>query len=171
MSIENLITKVANGDKESFEKLYNKTSRLVFSVSLSIVKNVVDAEDVMSETYISIWKNAKNFLGGNGLSWISAITRNYSINFINAKENNHVELLENYRTTSGIEGDVQNKMVLEATFKVLDEKERQTVLLHNSGYKHREIAEILNEKLGTITWRYNNALSKMKKALGGQYEE
>ena len=50
--------------------------------------------------------------------------------------------------------------------KVLGDEERQIVTLHViAGFKHREIAEMLDKPLGTVLWAYNNALAKMKKQL------
>jgi RNA polymerase sigma-70 factor (ECF subfamily) len=50
--------------------------------------------------------------------------------------------------------------------KVLAEDEFNIVIMYAVGeYKHREIAEFLHMPLGTVTWKYNNALKKMRKAL------
>lgn len=171
MTIEALLVKVSKGEKDALEKLYKKTVKLVFSVSLAIVKNVQDAEDVMSETFVSVWQNAKSFGGINGLAWVCAIAKNKSLNFIKQRDRwQKEELNENCLVSFGLEGDAQNRLVLQTALQVLDEKERQTVLLYNSGYKHREIAKILNEKIGTVTWRYQNSLQKMRKAMGGENE-
>lgn len=48
--------------------------------------------------------------------------------------------------------------------KCLDETEREIVLLHAVwGYKHREIAQMKGMPLGTVTWKYNAALEKLRK--------
>ena len=50
--------------------------------------------------------------------------------------------------------------------KILNSEELEIVLLYVvSGYKHREIAKILDKPLGTILWSYNNSIKKLKKAL------
>lgn len=50
--------------------------------------------------------------------------------------------------------------------KVLGDEERQIVTLHViSGFKHREIAEMMGKPLGTVMWAYNNALAKLKRAI------
>lgn len=62
--------------------------------------------------------------------------------------------------------------VTSAMNKVLNEDERQIVTLHAiSGFKHREIADMLDKPLGTVVWSYNNALSKLKKELQKEDEE
>ena len=62
--------------------------------------------------------------------------------------------------------------VTSAMNKVRNEDERQIVTLHAiSGFKHREIADMLDKPLGTVVWSYNNALSKLKKELQKEDEE
>lgn len=60
---------------------------------------------------------------------------------------------------------------------VLDEEralygsEREIVTLHISGFRHREIAEIMEKPIGTVLWTYNNALAKLKRALQKEGED
>ena len=59
-----------------------------------------------------------------------------------------------------------DRMVLEAAMSVLDAEERQIVVLHAmTGFKHREIAEILDLPTGTVLSKYNRALKKMRKEM------
>ena len=54
--------------------------------------------------------------------------------------------------------------VFDAMNACLDGTERQIVILHVLwGYKHREIASLVDQPLGTVTWKYNNALKKLRK--------
>ncbi len=167
MQAEKLIQLVAEGNGNALEELYGEYSKMVFAVALSVTRRREDAEDILSETFVSVWEHATSFHGGSGKSWLCAIARNLSINLLK-KRKREVELSETAATEFGVEGNAENKMILEIALSVLDDKEREVVLLHNGGYKHREIAEMVGEKLGTITWRYQNALQKMRKHLEGK---
>ena len=58
-------------------------------------------------------------------------------------------------------------MVLEAAFHVLNQEERQIVILHAvSGLKHKEISQIMKRPLSTVLSKYNRAIKKLKKAMG-----
>ena len=49
---------------------------------------------------------------------------------------------------------------------VLNEEELEILMLYIvSGYKHREIADIVQKPLGTVLWSYNNSIKKLKKAI------
>ncbi len=168
MGIEKAIQQVAKGDQRAFEKLYQQLSKMVFAVALSVVRRREDAEDVLSETFVCVWRRASEFRGGSGKSWVCTIARNLSLNLVKKRNREKpTELIEELSPSYGIEGNVENRIILETALSVLDDKERETVLLYNNGLKHREIAEIMGEKLGTVTWRYQNALNKMRNYLGG----
>ena len=170
MSAENLIKRVATGDKNAFEKLYNNYFKLVFATAWSVTQNRCDAEDVAAECFTIVWKKADTFNGSGGKSWLCRIAKNLALTLI-AKRNRETILEDNERGGySDTEKDTENKMMLESALNLLTEKERETVLLFNSGLKHREIAEVFDEKLGTITWRYSVALKKMRDFLESDYE-
>ncbi len=165
MQTEKLIQHIAEGDGKALERLYEEYAKMVFSVALSVTRSRSDAEDILSETFVIVWERASSFQGGSGKSWLCAIARNTALNTLKKRKREILDLDERTADGYGIEGAAENRMVLEVALSVLDDKERETVLLHNSGYKHREIAQMQNEKLGTVTWRYNNALLKMRKEL------
>ena len=59
--------------------------------------------------------------------------------------------------------DKVSSPLLNVMKKVLNESEAQIISLHLiSGFKHREIAEMLDKPLGTVLWTYKNALNKIK---------
>ena len=61
----------------------------------------------------------------------------------------------------------EERMVLEAAFHVLNQEERQIVILHAvSGLKHKEISQIMKRPLSTVLSKYNRAIKKLKKAMG-----
>lgn len=169
---EKLILEMAEGNKEAFKELYQKTDSVVFGYALSILKNRHDAEDVMHDTYLRIWSGAGSYEPkGRPIPWMLTIVRNLCLNRIRDK---HVhEDLSLYTETVHSGPDekegVLNKAILEMAFKILDPDERQIVMLHAlTGKKHREIAETLALPTGTVLSKYNRALKKMKKQISGK---
>ncbi len=166
MKTEILLRKVAEGDAHSLERLYNALYKLVYATSYSITQNKHDAEDITAEVFVIVWQKAYSFKGENGKSWICQIARNTALTFVSKKNREKTGLIDQLEESSyRIEDQVEKKSKIDKALSVLNEQERQTVLMFNSGYKHREIAQILGESIGTITWRYNNSLKKMRKVL------
>lgn len=166
---ENLILRMADGDKHAFTELYSQTSSAVYGFALSILKNKHDAEDVMHDTYIRAYTAAVTYRPmGKPLSWILTIVRNLCFSRIRA--GNVCEDISEYENLAGIDAeDSIDKIVLEQAMQVLDLDERQIVVLHAlTGLRHREIAEIIDAPVGTVLSKYNRALKKMRKELEGK---
>ena len=143
---ENLIIRMASNDGAAFRELYQQTSGVVYGFAMSILRNKHD---------------------GNPMAWILTIVRNLCLNRIRAGK--VCEDLSEYDDLAGAlnENDsMLDRMVLEAAMSVLDAEERQIVVLHAmTGFKHREIAEILDLPTGTVLSKYNRALKKMRKEM------
>lgn len=168
---ENLIIRMGSGDGAAFRELYQQTSGVVYGFAMSILRNRHDAEDVMHDAFIRIFQSAVTYRpSGNPMAWILTIVRNLCYNRIRAGK--VCEDLSEYDNLAGaVDGseDVLDRMVLETAMSILDAEERQIVVLHAmTGFKHREIAEILDLPTGTVTSKYNRALKKMKKKMEEQ---
>lgn len=80
---ENLIIRMANGDKDAFKELYGLTSDAVYGFALSILRSREDAEDVMHDAFIKIYTGAGSYIpAGKPLAWILQIVRNLAYNKI-----------------------------------------------------------------------------------------
>lgn len=166
---DELIAKTGEGDSEAFRLLYSLTDRAVYGFILSILKNQHDAEDVMQDTYLKIRECAHLYKPmGKPMAWIFTIARNCALMKIR-RDKKIVELTPREDVDEkGFDqvSDLEDRLVLEAAFGVLDDTQRQIVMLHAvSGIKHREIAEILELPLSTVLSKYARALSKLKKHL------
>ena len=165
---ENLIIRMASNDGAAFRELYQQTSGVVYGFAMSILRNKHDAEDVMHDAFIRIYSSAVTYRpSGNPMAWILTIVRNLCLNRI--REGKVCEDLSEYDDLAGASDDSEDlldRMVLETAMKVLDAEERQIVILHAmTGFKHREIAEILDLPTGTILSKYNRALKKIRKEM------
>ena len=165
---ENLIIRMASNDGAAFRELYQQTSGVVYGFAMSILRNKHDAEDVMHAAFIKIYSGAVTYRpSGNPMAWILTIVRNLCLNRIRAGK--VCEDLSEYDDLAGSSNDSEDmldRMVLETAMSVLDAEERQIVVLHAmTGFKHREIAEILDLPTGTVLSKYNRALKKMRKEM------
>lgn len=165
--IDGTLKKIAHGDNNAFERLYLETKRGIYSFLFSYFDNSADCEDAMQTTYLKIKQNIGQYkVGSNGLAWILQIAKNTALNKLREKANylkNQKQSIVN--ETSGYD-NVETKNVLMTTMKrVLDEEEQQIVIFHVVwGYKHKEIAKITNNPIGTITSKYKRATDKLKAA-------
>ena len=172
LSDEKLLLRVAQGDKEAFQRLYQNTDKTIYGFILSILRNPQDAEEIMQETYLKIWTSAAGYKSqGKPLAWMFTIARNLCyMKFRDQKREADIGLSDLSEGELGefcpqIE-DAADKMVLKAALHILKEEERQIVLLHTTaGMKHREIAADLEMPLATVLSKYNRAMKKLQKHL------
>ncbi len=167
---EKILSDIAAGSASAFKELYALTSDTVYGFALSILKNSHDAEDIMQEVYIKIYNSADTYQKqGKPMAWILTIVRNMCYNKIrDTKQHDDITDHAHYISDNCHESGI-NAIVLEEAMNVLNEEERQIVMLHSmTGMKHREIADIVDMPVSTVLSKYNRSLKKLKKALEGR---
>ncbi len=163
------ITDIANGDREALKKLYSAVYRSVYGFALSITKNTHDAEDVLQETVLSVYEKSDSYTPqGKPMAWIFTIARNHALSKLREHSrksglNENSDLDDDAFMTVD---DADSRIVLKAALSVLDDEERQIVMLHaTAGMKNREIAEALQIPLGTVLSKYHRAIKKLRQHL------
>ena len=161
-----LMQRVASGDDQAFEQLYRLTFRPVYSFLLSMTANQNDAMDILQETYIRVHGSAHLYKEqGNPMAWIMTIARNL---FLMEKRKKKALLVAadelEARDEPCFDGiaDHETKILLEELFTNLSEEERTIVVMHAiCGFRHREIAEVMDLPLGTVLSKYNRSMKKL----------
>lgn len=167
-----LIYRVAKGDKEAFTALYKLTSKSIYAYALSILKNPADAEDVLQETFLKV-RSAASFYQSNGklLSWILTISRNLCLMKLRRQKLLSCQPIEEISLKDSADhiNDLEDQIVLKTAMKILSDDECQILVLHAvTGWKHREIAELLHLPVSTVLSKYHRSLKKLKAELEGK---
>lgn len=165
--LNSLLIDVANGDDKAFEKLYVKTSKGVFAFIYTYLQDYHETEDATQTVYLKIKKGISSYSPGtNGRAWIFQIAKNHALNLIKARKQS-VDIDDVAHTLFSSDEDFfDHSSVMQVMSHCLTEEEQQIVTLHVLwGYKHREIANILNCPTGTVTSKYKRALQKLKNNL------
>ena len=81
-----LLKRIGQGDRRSFEELYDRFAGVLFSTAYRMLKNQQAAEDVLQDVFIQIWKKAPLYSPGRGrpMTWALTITRNKAIDLLRA---------------------------------------------------------------------------------------
>ncbi len=165
--LDEKMLRLQQGDESAFEDIYKDTERGLFAFILSLCRDYHLAEDMMQTTYIRLRTTISMYqAGSNAYAWLYTIAKNATLNEImRRKRECAIEDFEDDARwgTYDIEDESPVTRVMN---RVLNNEERQIVTLHViSGFKHREIAQMMEKPLGTELWTYNNALAKIKKEL------
>ena len=160
--IDRLLVLTARGDNDAFAQLYEETKRGVYSFLYSYLQNRDDTEDALQNTFLKIKLNIDKYAQNtNGRAWILQIAKNVALNEIYARKRLSPLDDELKAADKEISSDVIGVMQ-----KILSDDEQRIMILHVLwGYKHREIANILNCPTGTVTSKYKRSVEKLKSAL------
>lgn len=174
-----LMQRIALGDEAAFESLYDRYSRLLYSLVLSVVKHPPEAQDLLQEVFLHIWRQAKNFDAGRGnvYSWLVTMTRHRAIDRLRSKgfrerqqelhDDDSVLMLPDSALSplDSITVMEQRERVRDALDKIPSEQRDALMLAYFQGYTQTEIAALLQIPLGTIKTRMRQGLLKLSALL------
>lgn len=158
------------GDRSALHEIYEAYLGYVYSIVLQTVSNREDAEDVTSEFFMKLWRLADTYRGGNGhRAWMAAIARNMAVDLM--RKTKREILTEDFADTmtetasdACVETKVLSDISLRQALDTLKSNEQEVVNLKIMGeLTFQEIADILKIPLGTVTWRYQNAIKKLRR--------
>lgn len=162
--------RMKSGDKSALHEVYEAYIGYIYTIVLQTVSNREDAEDVTSEFFMKLWRLADTYREGNGhRAWMAAIARNMAVDLL--RKTRREVLTEDFTDTVtenasdvSVEQEVIADMNLRQALDTLKPGEREVVHLKIMGeMTFQEIADALNIPLGTATWRYQNAIQKLRR--------
>ena len=174
MSQEELLLLIYKKDERAFTHLYDMYHKSLFSVINVLVKNREEAEDVLQEVFIKIWKNIDSYNESKGrfYTWILNIARNTSIdklrskNFNNSQKNLPTDNFVNHFEDSSKLGDKMDAIGLQDFVKKLKPKCIQIIdLLFFKGYTQQEASDELAIPLGTVKTHNRNCINDLRNYL------
>lgn len=164
--LDECLERIASTDMDGFRELYELTSHILYGFALSIVRDEYLAQDCLHDSYLKIIEAAGSYVSkSKPLAWMLTITRNTCRQSF--RENrNRVSLTEEQWLSKASEEDqvsMVDREFLNQCLNQLDDKERQVIMLHSlTGYKFKEIAQILKLPLSTVLSRHNRAIKKLQ---------
>ncbi len=183
--LSQLLARAGLGDRKAFGQLYERTSGHLFAVVLRIQRDRGQAEDLLQEVYVSVWKAAASFDAARSqpLTWLTHIARNRAIDSLRrAQSQPRTESLSRdddderpdptATLASGAPGPLDllglasDRRELNQCLERLSPPQRQSVALaFFDGLSHAEVAEHLCEPLGTVKSWVRRALNTLKGCL------
>ena len=171
MTQEELLPLLLKKDDRSFTLLYDNYSKSLYGIIFNLIKDKEEAEDVLQEVFVKIWKNIDTYNTSKGrlYTWMLNIARNSSIdklrskNFNNNQKNlstdNFVHILDdNSKTINKIDA-----IGIKEFIKKLKPKCIQLIdLLFFKGYTQQETSDELEIPLGTVKTQNRNCMNELR---------
>jgi len=173
-----LLRRIAAQDRDALSEFYDQTARPLFSIACRMLGNVADAEEVIQDVFVQIWTKAGKFDAEKGqpFHWVLALTRNRCIDGLRARQRRSrimVDMsgeleLEQAVELAPVDAPLMehDNAVIQSVVNNLPKDQRQAIeMAFFGGMTHQEIAESLNEPLGTIKARIRRGMLKLREAL------
>lgn len=174
MTQEELLPLILKKDNRAFTYVYDMYSKSLFAIISNLVKEREEAEDVLQEVFVKIWKNIDSYDDSKGrfYTWILNIARNTSIDKLRSKgfNNNQKNLSsDNFVHLLDDSNKLTNKIDaigIQEFVKKLKPKCIQIIdLLFFKGYTQQEVSDELAIPLGTVKTQNRNCINDLRNFL------
>ena len=188
LDLARLLSRAGLGDRAAFATLYERTSSHLLAVVLRINRDRAQAEDILQEVYVNVWRAAQGFDAAQSqpLTWLTSIARNRAIDSLRRKqtqpkfqasppsgEASDREDDDVYDTVADdaagpleLLSQASDARALSQCMQGLSAQQRQSVALaFFDGLSHAEVAEQLRQPLGTVKSWVRRALQSLKGCL------
>jgi RNA polymerase sigma-70 factor (ECF subfamily) len=178
--LEDLLARVALGDRAAFRRLYERTSAALFGAALRLCRRRDQAEEVLQDAFVNVWHHAASYTAAKSqpLTWLTSVVRNRCLDLLRRRELDTVSLArdEDDDAEFDVPADTPSpsEMLLAgadalAVRDCVDQLEggpKQAIALaFFQGLSHGELAEHLRQPLGTVKSWIRRALERLKHCL------
>lgn len=173
---EALIDAYRHGDTEALVILITKYFDSVYAYIVRLVGSHSEAEDIVQETFIKVWKQIDHFKPGLGLRpWLFRIARNTAIDHLRKKKNIPFSAFGEENEVTFVDTEVnlleqsinqENKQALEEAIAELKPSYREVIILRSQeGLTFDEISKTLDKPLNTVKSLYRRGLTLLQQIL------
>ncbi len=175
-----LLHAIARGDEAALARLYDAYRVILFGLLVRILNSREEAEDILQDVFIQVWRRAKDFdeTRGRPFTWLVTLARSRAIDRLrqlgarqrlaSGAAEEQTEAVSDALTDT-IKG-TQKEIVRRALAELPEEQRHTLVLAYFEGLTQTEIATKLGAPLGTVKTRMRSGMTKLRALLGSQLE-
>jgi len=175
-----LLKAIAARDEAALAQLYDRYRVILFGLLMRILNNREEAEDVLQEVFLQVWRKAADFDESRGrpFTWLVTLARSRGIDRLRTIASRERVAEAGAREVSEEISDAatdafkseQRGLVSDALAKLPDEQKRPIMLAYFDGLTQSEIATHLGSPLGTVKTRMRTGMIRLRELLAGQGE-
>lgn len=181
-----LLSRVALGNQAAFAQLYRETSAHLLGVILRIQHDRAQAEDVLQEVYVNVWRSAQSFNPAlsQASTWLNSVARNRAIDSLRRRQTEPQTVSQFQAGSDDEESDMlkdiaadtpgpldlleqasEARALSECMNHLSSDQQRSLALAYYQGLSHNEVAEQLGQPLGTVKSWVRRGLQGLKNCL------
>lgn len=173
-----LLRRISEQDHKAVAEFYDQVAGVLFSTAMRILRDTHDAEEVLQDVFVQVWNKAGDFdpALGTPLHWTLSITRHRCIDRLRSRqrrsrlteqmtEEADIGSVPSNRAPEHLLSTVELTAVREAVQSLPEDQRAAIEMAFFGGLSHAEIAESLNEPLGTVKARIRRGMMKLREQL------
>ena len=174
-----LIQRISQVDKDALEALYTRYQTPVYSLAMFMLKQPALAEEVTQDIFLNIWLKAGSFNAERGQpkGWIMSVAHHKIVDLIRSRKRTIVntdpadyETLDllpaaGASTETQVEQTMERERIMRALATIPEPQREVIMLAYFEGFSQSEMAERLDQPLGTIKTRVRLAMQKLRTVL------
>jgi RNA polymerase sigma-70 factor (ECF subfamily) len=175
IGLGDLLLRVARGDRDSFERVYEEISGPVYGLVLRVLRDPSQSEEVAQEVLVEVWRQASRFdpAKGSANAWVMTLAHRRAVDRVRSaqaatdREQRTATLdREHDHVAEDVEARLEQERVRRCLGGLTELQRESVVLAYYSGYTYVEVAELLKLSLGTVKTRMRDGLIRMRDCLG-----
>jgi RNA polymerase sigma-70 factor, ECF subfamily len=174
--VDLLLGRIARGDAQAFEALYDELSSVVFGLARRVVRDPARAEDVTQEVFLEVWRKAARFDRslGKAKTWVLTIAHRRAVDAVRRSESQKRQ--DHRAAPDEVNHDEPADMLIQSEehgavrecMDTLTDLQLESVrLAYFNGYTYNEVATLLDKPLPTIKTRMRDGLIRLRDCLEG----
>src|ERR1700737_3680637 len=164
---ETALARMAQGDHDGLAELYDRHARAIYSLALRILQDRAEAEDVVQDVFAQVWTQAARYDTSRGAvaAWMLMMARSRSIDRLRSRRARPDNTADTGATLNMPDAGVPQDLQLLSAEEVARLRRALAERAYYEGLTHAEIAERLEEPLGTVKTRIRQAVIRLRESL------
>jgi RNA polymerase sigma-70 factor (ECF subfamily) len=174
LSDEALLSLVASSDDAALGELYDRFGGVAYGLALRILRDESLAQDAVQEAFLGVWRTADRFLAerASARTWVLTLVHRRAVDLVRREDRRRGEPLEGAPEPAAGETveeqatvRFQRRVVQEALLQLTPEQREALELGYYGGLTQSELAERLDQPLGTVKSRMFTGLTRLRELL------
>jgi RNA polymerase sigma-70 factor (ECF subfamily) len=173
--LDDLVGRVARGDQDAFEALYDRLAGPAYGLIRKVVRDQAQSEEVTQEALLEVWRTASRFdpARGSAATWVMTIAHRRAVDRVRsataATEREHrtaQPLTANDEVAETAVANLEAERVRRCLGGLTDLQRESITLAYYGGYTYPEVAGLLHTALGTVKTRIRDGLIRLRDCMG-----
>jgi len=170
LSDEAVLALIARADDQALAELYRRFGRLAYGLAFRILRDDALAQDAVQEAFLGVWRAAERFTAERAKpsTWLLTLVHRRAVDLVRREERRRTEPLQSETEPAAADEAelvTQRETIREALRQLPAEQREAIELAYYGGYTQSELAERLDQPLGTIKSRMFTGLARLRETL------